>query len=123
LRYKILHRGVPVGEVDLSLEMDPAVGTIDPLLGYESIRHQVRDSTRALRAMGVGAPAPGALADSSALSAGAALGRALELRDDRDGLVQTDFIELADWEGEPLRLTVWVRARSALSGVPAVRTS
>ena len=123
MRYTILHRGVPVGRVDLNLANDPAVGTIDPFPGYESIRDQVRNATRALRTMGVGAPTAAGPTDSAALSMGAALGRALELRDDHNALVQTDFMELADWEGEPLNLTVWVRAQNAMSGKPSTRRS
>jgi len=119
MSYTILHRGIPVGDVDLDLSKDPAVGTVHPLQGYESIRHQVRASTRALRAMGVGSPADAGATDAEALSIGVTLGRALELRDERGGLAQTDSIELGDWEGRPLSLTVWVRARGALSGSPA----
>jgi hypothetical protein len=123
MRYAILHRGVPVGDVDLDLANDPAVGAIDPLPGYDSIRDQVRAATRALRAMGVGAPTADGPTDPAALSSGAALGRALELRDEHNALVHTDFMELADWEGEPLHLTVWVRARNAMSGSPAIHKS
>jgi hypothetical protein len=123
VRYTILHRGVPIGNVDLDLTNDPAVGAVDPLAAYESIRDQVRTSTRALRTVGVGTPTAAGPADAAALAIGAALGRALELRDERHTLVQTDFMELADWEGEPLNLTVWVRARSAMSGSPAKRNS
>jgi hypothetical protein len=121
MRYTILHRGVPVGNVDLDLASDPAVGMVDPLAGYESIREQVRTSTRALRTLGVGAPPADAPTDSAALSLGAVLGRGLELRDEQNVLMQTDFMELADWEGKPLNLTVWVRARNAFSGIPAAR--
>jgi hypothetical protein len=123
VRYTILHRGVPIGNVDLDLTNDPAVGAVDPLAEYESIRDQVRISTRALRTMGVGAPTTAGPTDSAALSMGAALGRVLELRDEHNALVRTDFMELADWEGELLNLTVWVRAQGAMSGSPATRNS
>lgn len=120
MRYTICHQGVPVGRAELDLANNPAVGTVDSLVGYNGIRDQVRAATRALRAVAANALSSAYPADSTALSIGAALGRALELRDGQSALVQTDFIELADWEGEPLSVTIWVRARGAMSGSPAI---
>jgi hypothetical protein len=123
MRYSILHNGVPVGEVDLDLTDDPAVGVVNPLAGYAAVSSRVQDATRAFVATVSNemSPNPPALAD------GAALGRELELRDEKQELVRTDFIELADWQGTPLNVTVWVRALGALAGVgsrpPLIRRS
>jgi hypothetical protein len=118
--YRIVHLGVPIGEVDLDLGKDPAAGTVTPLPGYAALRNQVRAATRSLRAFGIGLPT-GTPPNPNDLAAGAALGRELELRDEQNALVKTDFIELCDWEGEPLGVTVWVRARGALAGTPGTR--
>jgi hypothetical protein len=113
MRYSILHNGVPVGEVELDLTVDPAVGAVRALPGYAAVSSRIQDSTKAFSATvsNEGSTNRQALAD------GAALGRELELRDENQQLVKTDFIELADWQGKPLDVTVWVRARGALSGV------
>ena len=120
MRYRIRHKGVPIGDVDLDLTNDPAVGIVEPLDSYGSIRDRVRSATKAFTAtaFGLGDSEP---TSSVVLADGAALGRELELRDDRQDLVKVDFVELADWEGKPLDITVWVRARHALSGVPSIR--
>ena len=124
MHYRIVHRGVPIGDVDLDLTQDPAAGFVNPLAGYGALRDGVRTATRALRAVGPATPTADAAdppADPAALAAGAALGRELELRDGENALVKTDFIELADWEGDRLDVTVWVRARGAFAGSPSKR--
>lgn len=118
MKYNILHNGVPIGDVDLDLADDPAVGIVHPLPAYDSLRQRVRAATEAFRATALGLSAPGATS-SGALSAGASLGRELELQDEQRQLIKVDFIELADWAGKPLDVTVWVRARGAFSGIPA----
>jgi hypothetical protein len=113
MRYSILRNGVPVGDVELDLTMDPAVGVVNPLPGYAAVRSRVQDATKAFSATISNDTAP----SRQALSEGAAIGRELELRDEKQELVRTDFIELADWQGRPLHVTVWVRARGAIAGV------
>jgi hypothetical protein len=118
MRYKIVHRGVPIGDVELDLTTDPAIGAVAPLEGYDAIRDTVRAATGALIAMGMGTTAPQGSPDPTALALGALLGRELELRDPQNSLVKTDYVEVAEWNDEP-RVTVWVRARGAFGGVPA----
>jgi hypothetical protein len=113
MRYSILHNGVPVGEVDLDLTGDPAVGVVNPLPGYAAVSSRVQGATRAFISTMSNEMSP----NRPALTDGAALGRELELRDENHELVKTDFIELADWQGRPLNVTVWVRARGAFAGV------
>ena len=120
MRYQILHNGVPIGDVDLDLTDDPSVGIVTPSAGYDAICERVRAATNAFRATAFGAPDDPSNR-SSALADGVALGHELELSDEQGQLVKVDFIELADWEGKPLDVTVWVRARGALSGVPSTR--
>src|SRR6476661_6321967 len=95
MRYSILHNGVPVGEVDLDLTVDPAVGVVDQLPGYTAMRSRVQDATRAF----IATVSNETSSNRPALAEGAALGRELERRDDKQELVKTDFIELADWQG------------------------
>lgn len=118
MQFKILHKGVPIGEVDLDLSRDPAVGIVNPTAAYESIRERVREATKAFSATAFGSSCD-VSSTSNALSDGAALGRELELRDELGDLVKVDFAELADWESKPLDITVWVRARSAHAGTRA----
>ena len=120
MQYSILHNGVPIGQVELDLNIDPAVGVVRPLDGYNSLRERVRSATASLSATISGATDENRTG-SDALADGAALGRELELHDRKHGLVQVDFIELADWEGRPLDVTVWVRSRTAIARVHASR--
>jgi hypothetical protein len=123
VRFTITHRGVPVGDVELDFGGDElTVGLVRPLAGYAAVRPIVRAATDALRNDGF----PGLAADpvspsvgEGALGRNAALGRALELRDERGALVPTDFIDLAEWPGEATEITTWVRVRHAAAAVPA----
>ena len=117
MQYRIFHRGVPVGDVVLDLSNDPAVGVVEPMPGYEPLRDRVRAATNAFRVTAFGSDS--STVSASALSDGAVLGRELELRDVNGELVSVDFLELADWDGKPLDVTVWTRARTAASGVGA----
>ena len=122
MRYTITHRGVPIGEAELDLGPDLAVGAMRPLPAYAAVRPLVRAATDALRGLGfLGPPADPVSSDAgrAALQRGATLGRALELRDARGALVTADFVELMDWPGAESEVTAWVRAREAPAAVPA----
>jgi hypothetical protein len=116
--YRIAHRGVPIGEADLDLEADPAVGHVATLPAYDSLRERVRIATRVLQASIAGS----STSDEDVLKSAVALGRELELRDQQGELIPTDFVELADWETDPLGVTVWVRLRQTTGGKPARRS-
>ena len=115
MRYRILYRGVPIGDANLDLANDPAAALVEPRPAFETLRHRLREATRALATV----ESAGRPANSAALADGSAIGRELELRDGNGELVATDFIELAEWDRSDPQVTVWVRARGSISGVPA----
>src|ERR1051325_11926077 len=117
----ILHRGIPIGDVDLDLASDPAVGLVATLPSYEQLRERVLIATRALQASISGASDASLSLSAEAIASGAALGRELELRDRQGAPIQTDIIELTDWETDPLGVTVWVRMRRAPDGSPTAQ--
>jgi hypothetical protein len=125
VRYTISHQGVPIGSAELTLGDAITIGAVTPLAAYEAIRPLVRDATAALRAIGFPEPSEDAapIDDPTVLARAAALGRALELRDERGTVVTTDFVELMEQVApDGSSPIVWVRSRHAAAALPAVQT-
>ena len=128
--YTILHRGVPVGQLELA-ELPAGAGgarvsaSVTPLAGYDAIRPLVRAASRAGAALAVGADTPGLrqFASAAALERNVALGAALELRDAAGALVPTDSIELTEWPGGRPELAATLGLRGGHAGVPAPHRS
>ncbi|HEX7980701.1 MAG TPA: hypothetical protein VF461_19005, partial [Gemmatimonadaceae bacterium] len=74
--YTITHRGVPVGTVALPPSGERVAVAVIPLPGYEAIRPMVRQASRALSAVALGAHGGAVLRP---LASESALGRAAEL--------------------------------------------
>ena len=122
VRYTIEHRGVPVGIIEPKALDDLTAADVQPLPGYEAIRPVVRDGTVALRNLGfLGPAAEPVSADrgAAALGAAAALGRQLELRDERGEPVAVDCVDLTDWPGAESEVVAFITFRDAQTPVSA----
>ncbi len=122
VRYTIEHRGVPVGIIEPKTLDDLTAADVQPLPGYEAIRTVVRAGTAALQNLGfLGPAAELASADrgDAALGAAAALGRQLELRDERGEPVAVDCVDLTDWPGAESEVIAFITFRDAQTPVPA----
>jgi hypothetical protein len=122
-RYTISHHGVPIASAELTLGDAVTVGIVTPFAAYEAIRPLVQEASAALRVIGFPEPddSGGRVEDPTVLARAAALGRALELRDDHGAVVATDFIELMEQSApDAPSPIVWVRSRHAATPRPAV---
>jgi hypothetical protein len=112
--YRVTHQGVPIGTVELPREGDRFTVAVYPLPAYAAIQSVVRSASGALVDVALGRPA-----NAADLQRGAALGRALELRDVAGALVPADFIELTDWPGRRPEVAAFVRLRETHAPVLA----
>ena len=119
----ITYRGVPTGTVVLPPSGERIAVGVTPLSGYDAIRPLVRQASRALSAVALGARGGSELrplASETALGRGAELGRALELRDRAGALVPTDFIDLTDWPGGTPEVAALIGLRNSHAREPAI---
>ncbi|HKG95772.1 MAG TPA: hypothetical protein VKA84_27930 [Gemmatimonadaceae bacterium] len=110
MRFTITHAGVPVGTVDLAPGPTDgrAAGLVTRLPAYTALSPLVGAASAALWQLAAAGPLPVPVewgghglpnaggAAGGALGDATALGRALELRDERGELVATDYVELIE---------------------------
>jgi hypothetical protein len=117
MEFTILHRGVPLGTVELP-SSDLAIGELAPSPAYLAVREEIREASAALWALGFLSESPLArTADPSSLARAQAL--PLELRDPAGTLVTVDFINIVERPDAADAPVVFTRFRHAAAIAPA----
>jgi hypothetical protein len=118
MQFQVVHRGVPVGQVDL-VPGDLVAGTLTPTPAIDALRDTLRAGSEALLAMGFfgASDATRTHPDGQALSAAAAL--RFDLFDSRGELTPTTFVNLI--ESQDGRVVVIARFGHAHATKPATR--
>jgi hypothetical protein len=118
--YEVTHSGVPIGRVSLTIG-ELGVGDLEPTSHYSAVRDLIRAASCSL--WSVGFLSRGLVPDRQPTPIEIVTRVAeldLELRDDRGGLVPTDFVNIVEHEDASRPPAVFVRFRLERAGRAAV---